>query len=359
MTMITPSYLGETIEYSSLHACRSTLEDPTIIDGGTAATGPILRERIERIDPCDRHFELLVVTHIDTDHIDGVLMLLKNPPDKVRFDEIWFNGYRQLSPGFLGARQGEYLAAYTEKILQGRLGTWNGAFNGKAVVAPETGDFPRVDLDGGLRLTVLAPGKAALEQLRDRWDEALAEIMTPGNVEEAEALLRDDKRYGPGFLGALDVEGLANRDFHEDTSVTNASGIVLLAEYDGHRCLLCADGVPGTITESLGRLPDGGKRLALSALKVPHHGSRKNNNNELYRAIDCERYLISTNGKTHRHPNDEAIARVLFNKQDKAKLFFNYRSPYNEVWAGERLKTDWRYCTEYPEKEDSGLRVDL
>ena len=29
MTMITQSYLGETIEYSSLHACRSTLEDPT------------------------------------------------------------------------------------------------------------------------------------------------------------------------------------------------------------------------------------------------------------------------------------------------------------------------------------------
>ena len=31
MTMITPSYLGETIEYSSLHACRSTLEDPTFV----------------------------------------------------------------------------------------------------------------------------------------------------------------------------------------------------------------------------------------------------------------------------------------------------------------------------------------
>ena len=34
MTMITPSYLGETIEYSSLHACRSTLEDPTGIPFG-------------------------------------------------------------------------------------------------------------------------------------------------------------------------------------------------------------------------------------------------------------------------------------------------------------------------------------
>ena len=34
MTMITPSYLGETIEYSSLHACRSTLEDPTAFNFG-------------------------------------------------------------------------------------------------------------------------------------------------------------------------------------------------------------------------------------------------------------------------------------------------------------------------------------
>ena len=37
MTMITPSYLGETIEYSSLHACRSTLEDPTVLQ--SAAKG--------------------------------------------------------------------------------------------------------------------------------------------------------------------------------------------------------------------------------------------------------------------------------------------------------------------------------
>ena len=43
MTMITPSYLGETIEYSSLHACRSTLEDPT---------GPAhLRRPLEAVRP--------------------------------------------------------------------------------------------------------------------------------------------------------------------------------------------------------------------------------------------------------------------------------------------------------------------
>ena len=42
MTMITPSYLGETIEYSSLHACRSTLEDPTEWDPGKQALAPLL-----------------------------------------------------------------------------------------------------------------------------------------------------------------------------------------------------------------------------------------------------------------------------------------------------------------------------
>ena len=39
MTMITPSYLGETIEYSSLHACRSTLEDPTTPPGSAVSGG--------------------------------------------------------------------------------------------------------------------------------------------------------------------------------------------------------------------------------------------------------------------------------------------------------------------------------
>ena len=41
MTMITPSYLGETIEYSSLHACRSTLEDPT--DNATRNAGDLIK----------------------------------------------------------------------------------------------------------------------------------------------------------------------------------------------------------------------------------------------------------------------------------------------------------------------------
>ena len=45
MTMITPSYLGETIEYSSLHACRSTLEDPTYAESVRNLGTPVFSRR--------------------------------------------------------------------------------------------------------------------------------------------------------------------------------------------------------------------------------------------------------------------------------------------------------------------------
>ena len=62
MTMITPSYLGETIEYSSLHACRSTLEDPTC----RTAPWPMVLEKslVELYGEC-HVYELVPLRRID------------------------------------------------------------------------------------------------------------------------------------------------------------------------------------------------------------------------------------------------------------------------------------------------------
>ena len=60
MTMITPSYLGETIEYSSLHACRSTLEDPTdlIITLNAGAETLLARKRELSAEQIARQIEI-------------------------------------------------------------------------------------------------------------------------------------------------------------------------------------------------------------------------------------------------------------------------------------------------------------
>ena len=62
MTMITPSYLGETIEYSSLHACRSTLEDPTARIGEAAKRmDNLIIDALDYAKLSDQAMELRVV----------------------------------------------------------------------------------------------------------------------------------------------------------------------------------------------------------------------------------------------------------------------------------------------------------
>ena len=87
-----------------------------LIDGGPAHAYPALRERILHLPADARRFELLVITHIDADHIEGVIRLLLDAEALAcRFERIWFNGRDQLNavpdPAGepLGGVQGEFL----------------------------------------------------------------------------------------------------------------------------------------------------------------------------------------------------------------------------------------------------------
>src|SRR6267378_495413 len=84
-----------------------------LIDGGRAATGKELKARIANLPANQVTFELLIVTHVDRDHIEGVLGLLEDPKLSLRFRDIWFNGYDHLmnvSLETFGALQGERLS---------------------------------------------------------------------------------------------------------------------------------------------------------------------------------------------------------------------------------------------------------
>ena len=140
-----------------------------LIDGGVQATGGVLRKRIESLPKKRRVFELGVVTHVDLDHIVGMLQLFKFPPAGLTFKDFWFNAWKHLpesrtDTSTLGPRMGEQLSFLLDK-RKGQC--WNAAFNGKAVsvgsrLPAKASGLKTIQLDGGMRLTILGPDRKSV-----------------------------------------------------------------------------------------------------------------------------------------------------------------------------------------------------
>lgn len=337
--------------------------DPTrphriLIDGGTSGTYHELRTKLLGLPAEERSLELLVVTHIDDDHIAGILRLLVDEGLGLRIRDLWFNGYRHLPDTpleALGPLQGEKL---TDVILRREI-TWNGDFGGLAVAVGSDGSPVTKTLPGELSLTVLSPGQAELRALKPVWTETVrAAGLDPERPkpEEIEAAPGGLERLG--VVVPPDVEMLAETVFTQDTSEANATTIALLAEYDGHRVLLTGDGQPTTLVAAMEGLSPG-TPVSVDAVQVPHHGSRFNVSTELLERVTTSRYLFSTSGSIHHHPHQEAVARVLASKKAPATLSFNYRSVDNGMWDLAQLRERWEYDAVYPTESRGGLRIEL
>lgn len=329
-----------------------------LIDGGPIGAWAALRARVQALPSGDRHFELVVLTHVDTDHVDGLIRLFaERTPWPFSVGQVWFNGWRQLAPqhGLLGGKQGEYFSALLAHRLKARQ--WNAAFGGEAVVVPEYGPLPEKSLDGGLRLTLLSPTPRTLEAMRKAWAKDIKGSILPGDLESAWQALTSKKRYLPrqGLLGSTPaLDALLEQQSRPDNSAANGSSIALLAEYEGKRVLLLGDAHPEVVTSSLRLLlaQRGLDRLAVDAVKVAHHGSKANTSDELMALIDSPRYLISTNGDQFSHPDSEAVQRIISRTQGHPlTLYFNYRSAFNEAWADPERQKTLGYTTVYRERD--------
>lgn len=344
-----------------------------LIDCGTASVYPYLRQRLLALPENDRHFELLVITHVDIDHIGGALDLLRESADLgVSFGEIWFNGHVHLTPGGVvsplavtdvrGPLQGE---ALTQLIVASGAQQWNAALHGGALVVPEAGQLrPLMRLPGGMWLTLLSPRQEQLDALRPAWEEACRKAgILPGAPTRAAGPLLDEgeePEEADDRPGDPDPERLAALPYKPDRARPNGSSIALLAEYAGRRALFSGDAFAEVLLDSLTRLSGNtGGRYRLDACKLSHHGSRGNTSAELVQAVDCRNWLVSTNGKQFGHPNGEAIARILRAAGGDVRLHFNYRSEFNEMWSSLALQQQYGYSANYPAGEGAGLQLEL
>lgn len=333
-----------------------------LIDGGPKQTYGVLKSRLQSVQKLD----LLTISHVDTDHIDGVVTCLLDPDLGFHARDIWFNGrnhvYRPLSRkagnSYLGGVQGEVLSA----ILSLPGLSWNGDFDGRAVVVKEGGaGLPKKTI-GDLTVTLLSPRVKQLERLERAWnrqvagalkrldllpedgsEEQVADAIHKGGYAAARRLLqsRYGKRIDPPRAWLDELQPEAGERMLGDSSRANGSSIAFLVEdaASGTAVLFGADAHADVLSTSVRQLlrnePE--NRLRLDAFKLPHHGSKNNLDTKLLELLECERFLFSTDGSHgYDHPDDDTVEMIVGHCKSvgvKPTLYFNYLSDRTEPWA--------------------------
>jgi hypothetical protein len=312
-----------------MHYGTKTKPGLSLIDGGPDNVyEPFLRPRLEELrserglsEDDELPVDLLMLSHIDEDHVFGLLELTREliaaedrqKPKLVQLFDLWHNTFDDLiendADELIGAveqtfgpasvsgnlaadalaeladsdtpavvdtvmviasiPQGRELRSNCEKLSVER----NVEFDGKLIVA-EANSNP-IDMGKGLTFTLAGPMLPDVKKLQTEHRAWLKEH--PEVVERATA----------SVLAA-----------YSDDSKPNLSSIVVLAEVDGKTILLTGDARGDKILKGLelvGLVPEGGS-IRVEVLKCPHHGSSRNVELDFFQRIIADHYVFSGNG---------------------------------------------------------------
>jgi hypothetical protein len=348
-----------------------------LIDGGPKGVyTPHLKPRLEGLRQArglarDEALpvDLVMVSHVDDDHIQGLLDLTKemvearnaHRPLSLRVLSFWHNSFDAI----IGNTPAELLAGMSGKFgaasLEGGLPAdatlaedenWpagrpeeevivdslkvlasiaqghrlrddarrlefpsNPEFDGSLIMATERGQS--IDVGQGLTFTVVGPMKPELEALHAQHEAWLKSL---------------------GDQGKSPADALAA---YVDRSVPNLSSIVVLAEAEGKRMLLTGDARGDKVLKGLQHVgllgPGEQSTMHVDLLKVPHHGSAANVEWRFFERITADHYVFSGNGE-HGNPERETL-EMLFAARGAAPFVLHFTYPIDEIDA--ERKKDW------------------
>lgn len=297
-----------------------------LIDGGTAQTFKYsLKTELKDIN----HINLLVLTHIDSDHIAGLISLFNSSLiDKIAIDEIWMN-------------HPELVEVNNEELISVKQGD-----NLKGLILVKKPDVKLVEIStveksifrSGIEFMILSPTPYIKDELYRQWQ---ASNITEREIENISS---QQDTY------SKKLEDLGKIPFSPDKSINddifNSSSIAFLLKCNDISILLLADSRPEIISENL-RLHGFSEcnPLKVDYVKISHHGSLNNTSQDQLGLIISDNFIISTNGGTaaHKHPSRETIARIVFSTSRTKKsinIYFNYKIEYLKQRIGDFISDD-------------------
>ena len=333
-----------------------------LIDGGYVDTYEnYLLPTLEEIAARGGELDIVVVTHIDGDHISGIIRMMEEMPIGIR--EIWYNGYRHIQSVAVTAAEKETFVhrniskesqAEKAKTISAKQGCtlsalitrngipWNTSAKGYTIMAPMTSPL------GDAIIHVLSPNNKNIEALESFWKKRL---IKDGLLKKAHSEEYWDDAYEfsiskdmPGFhfhekkvSKSYDLLMLCKEAYEPDSSASNGSSISFVLETEGKRLLFLGDSHAETVVASLRTLYCEEKApYKFDAVKLSHHGCYNNNSPELFSLIVSDKWLISTNGDKYNHPDMPTLAHIITSGVNN-QLYFNYPLPVCQ----ELLKPDY------------------
>ena len=270
-----------------------------LIDGGKSTAA--IRVRYDKM-PQDEIIDLLVVTHIDSDHIAGIIALVKHMKEigeTHRLKQVWFNFPKKEETDEYSVSEGNELTS----LLLGIDGLcWNNNTSELLGSTIKVGD---------IKLHVLAP------------DYDVADEYKPKDPDELGVRLDDWHIDLRTLIDNIDDENI-------DEGGPNSQSIIILAECDGKKFLLPGDSTPKELYDALRSYNEAnGAPSELDFMKLPHHGSTRNVTKNILDEVTCSNFIISTKkNKKYYFPNKETIAKLIRYREraDKAiNVYFNYQ----------------------------------
>lgn len=307
-----------------------------LIDGGTSATysytdknkkykDGALKLLVESIKEKKEILDLVILTHIDDDHIDGFLKWFGKDKDAIQhIKEVWFNSGRAIK---------KYLNDVNSEVDYVKFKETTTLTSVKQGV-----DFENYIRDRGVWNEKIIAQKDILN-----WNNITFQILSPG-TEKLEKLLKEWHKKKPESLlntsrktdYSKTLKQLIDEDiFEEDDDPYNGSSIAFILKRDEKKFLILGDSHPSEVLIELDSLGyNDNNKLSVDMIKLSHHGSKKNNPIEIFKIVDTYKYIISTNGDSHNHPDKVTIARIVA-VNPEAKIYFNYPNLISKIILGQ------------------------
>ncbi len=308
---------------------------------------------------------LMLITHIDQDHIEGAIAFLcengpASVPHIIEVENIWFNGFfntlfmrdefqerKRAAIGDLQKKRMNMVLGQLSMQIDGNAGPISAAHsrsfeelcaqNGYRLNAQFLDRVVKRSVDsrnhlvdhsiqiGECKLIVLSPNETSLDRLAHKLNIEMIRNFGIGYE------LSDDVEFAVLFERLLGLQ-IEPGGFEEHISASeprferwigtstlaqmnevNNASIVIEIEYRGLKLLFTGDSDSDSWAEFLTDEYD--------LIKISHHGTTKPNIKLLEKAKG-RTLLISTDGKQNRHPENDLLARAILT--GNKTIYFNY-----------------------------------